>query len=158
MRIGGKDYYAAATSSPRTPTTVASATAGAGASRHKPRAPGPRRGRPRPPIIHSAARRRKPWEGGCEPAAADPVVKIIMHDGPTLICVSIVWIQSLGTDCERAAAFEPSFFKSRMDPPKVLRGPYLGIYNIQCHEAKTYQISNGHCEGPIDFFDQPFYT
>ena len=38
-----------------------------------------RRGRPRPPIIHSAARRRKPWEGGCEPAAADPVVKIIMH-------------------------------------------------------------------------------
>ena len=29
--------------------------------------------------LHSAARRRRSWEGGCESAAADKVVKIIMH-------------------------------------------------------------------------------
>ena len=27
---------------------------------------------------------------------------------------------------------------------------------LQCHEAKTSHFSNGHYEGPIDFFDQPF--
>ena len=29
--------------------------------------------------LHSAARRRRSWEGGCESAAADKVVKIIMQ-------------------------------------------------------------------------------
>ena len=27
---------------------------------------------------------------------------------------------------------------------------------IQCHEAKMTHFPNGHNEGPIDFFDQPF--
>ena len=30
--------------------------------------------------------------------------------------------------------------------------------NLLCHEAKTLYFPNGHYEGPIDFFDQSFYT
>ena len=34
----------------------------------------------------------------------------------------------------------------------------LTLVLVLCHEAKTLYFPNGHYEGPIDFFDQSFYT
>ena len=39
---------------------------------------------------------------------------------------------------------------------KIIMHSKVGLISVLCHEAKMTHFPNGHYEGPIDFFDQPF--
>ena len=45
---------------------------------------------------------------------------------------------------------------ARINSPENIRRFNSKPFIILCHEAKTFHFSNGHYEGPIDFFDQSF--